>query len=272
MARFLSRGDGSRWPSSASPSRINDDAERDPRRRSAFDRIACTPPTTAARRIASGACWSQADRVFKQFRTGFLGKASPVHFFWGSFDLAVTRFSGRRAPLHPGGVPDLPDAVAREAYSHEVSSAGFWPGGGAYHAGRVLFLCLPGAGGLRAAAPVRAGARVRRRRSASSSCLTTRCAARPTRMPCCSISCEHLCGGGRLRPAGTARRWNARWAFRRRYGGSDYPPLSACTMRTSSPGAKRVREIEDLLAVDEEADMCGRMRSCSSIMRKRRPG
>jgi len=72
-----------------------------------------------------------ADRVFKQFRTAFLGKASPVHFFWGSFDLAVTRFSGRRAPRHPGGVPHLPDAVACEAYSHEVSSAGFWPGSGA---------------------------------------------------------------------------------------------------------------------------------------------
>jgi hypothetical protein len=73
----------------------------------------------------------QVDRVFKRFRTGFLGKSSPVHFFWGSFDLAVTRFSGRTAPAHPGGVPALPDAVAREAYSHEVSSAGFWPGGGA---------------------------------------------------------------------------------------------------------------------------------------------
>jgi len=69
--------------------------------------------------------------VFAQFRTGFLGKASPVHFFWGSFDLAVTRFSGRSAPRHPGGVPNLPDNVAQEAYSHEVSSAGFWPGGGA---------------------------------------------------------------------------------------------------------------------------------------------
>jgi hypothetical protein len=69
--------------------------------------------------------------VFSEFRTGFLGKASPVHFFWGSFDLAVTRFSGRRAPRHPGGVPNLPDAVAQEAYSHEVSSAGFWPGSGA---------------------------------------------------------------------------------------------------------------------------------------------
>ncbi len=74
----------------------------------------------------------QTDRIFKLFRTGFVGKASPVHFFWGSFDLAVTRFSGRRAPLHPGGVPGLPDAVVREAYSHEVSSAGFWPGNEAF--------------------------------------------------------------------------------------------------------------------------------------------
>ena len=72
----------------------------------------------------------QIDRIFKLFRSSFLGKASPVHFFWGSFDLAVTRFSGRRAPPHPGGVPHLADAIAREAYSHEVSSAGFWPGGG----------------------------------------------------------------------------------------------------------------------------------------------
>jgi len=73
----------------------------------------------------------QTDRVFKKFRTAFLGKSSQVHFFWGSFDLAVTRFSGRLAPRHPGNIPRLPDAVAREAYSHEVSSAGFWPGGGA---------------------------------------------------------------------------------------------------------------------------------------------
>jgi hypothetical protein len=72
----------------------------------------------------------QADRVFKQFRARFRGKCSPVHFFWGAPDLAVTRFSGRPAPQHPGGVPHLPDEVAREAYSHEVSSAGFWPGGG----------------------------------------------------------------------------------------------------------------------------------------------
>ena len=68
------------------------------------------------------------DRVLKRFRTAYIGKVSPVHLFWGSFDLAVTRFSGRDAPLHPGGIPALPDAVTREAYSHEVSSAGFWPG------------------------------------------------------------------------------------------------------------------------------------------------
>ena len=69
-----------------------------------------------------------ADMALTQFRGGFLGKASPVHFFWGSFDLAATRFSGRRAPEHPGGVPHLADRVTREAYSHEVSSCGFWPG------------------------------------------------------------------------------------------------------------------------------------------------
>jgi len=73
----------------------------------------------------------QSDRVFKEFRSRFCGKCSPVHFFWGSFDLAVTRFSGRPAPPHPGGIPHLPDAVTREAYSQEVSSLGFWPGNAA---------------------------------------------------------------------------------------------------------------------------------------------
>lgn len=71
-----------------------------------------------------------SERVMQRFRAQFLGKCSPVHFFWGSFDLAVTRFSGRNAPPHPGGIPNLPDWVAREAYSHEVCSSGFWPGGG----------------------------------------------------------------------------------------------------------------------------------------------
>lgn len=92
----------------------------------------------------------QADRVFKQFRTGFIGKCSPVHFFWGSFDLAVTRFSGRRAPVHPGGVPNLADEVVREAYSHEVSSAGFWPGGGAIDYPAFYSYAYPEPSGYRA--------------------------------------------------------------------------------------------------------------------------
>src|SRR6266700_571740 len=91
-----------------------------------------------------------ADRVFKLFRTAFLGKASPVHFFWGSFDLAVTRFSGRRAPRHPGGVPHLSDAVACEAYSHEVSSAGFWPGSGAIDYPAFYSYAYPEPAGFRA--------------------------------------------------------------------------------------------------------------------------
>lgn len=76
----------------------------------------------------------QVDRIVTIFRADFIGKSSPVHFFWGSFDLAVTRFSGRTAPQHPGGVPGMADWVTREAYSHEVSSCGFWAGGGAVEA------------------------------------------------------------------------------------------------------------------------------------------
>lgn len=91
-----------------------------------MDSVHASYDAAAARRFWEALV--QVNRVFSLFRTGFLGKVSPVHFFWGSFDLAVTRFSGRRAPLHPGGVPGLPDRVTREAYSHEVSSAGFWPG------------------------------------------------------------------------------------------------------------------------------------------------
>ena len=71
---------------------------------------------------------SAAD-ILGRFRSRYYGKTSPVHFFWGAFDLAVTRFSGRTAPPHPGGIPNLPDRITRDAYSHEVSSAGFWPGG-----------------------------------------------------------------------------------------------------------------------------------------------
>jgi hypothetical protein len=90
----------------------------------------------------------QADRVFKTFRARFIGKASPVHFFWGGPDLAVTRFSGRRAPPHPGGVPNLPDWVAREAYSHEVSSCGFWPGGEALPEAVFYAYAYPEPGGF----------------------------------------------------------------------------------------------------------------------------
>lgn len=96
----------------------------------------------------------QVDRVFTLFRSAFLGKVSPVHFFWGSFDLAVTRFSGRPAPLHPGGVPSLPDAVVREAYSHEVSSAGFWPGGGGVDTAAFYSYAYPEPAGFKDA-PVR---------------------------------------------------------------------------------------------------------------------
>ena len=91
----------------------------------------------------------QADRIFNLFRSGFIGKASPVHFFWGSFDLAVTRFSGRAAPPHPGGVPGLPDVVAREAYSHEVSSAGFWPGNEAFPRAAFYSYAYPEPAGFR---------------------------------------------------------------------------------------------------------------------------
>ncbi len=93
-----------------------------------------------------------SSRVFQLFRTGFLGKVSPVHLFWGSFDLAVTRFSGRTAPLHPGGVPGLPDNVTREAYSHEVSSAGFWPGGGPIEEAAFYAYAYPAPAGFDTAA------------------------------------------------------------------------------------------------------------------------
>lgn len=93
------------------------------------------------------------DRVFKQFRTGFLGKNSPVHLFWGSFDLAVTRFSGRLAPRHPGGIPALPDRITREAYSHEVSSAGFWPGGGGIDYAAFYSYAYPAPAGFGQASP-----------------------------------------------------------------------------------------------------------------------
>lgn len=101
----------------------------------------------------------QGDRIMKQFRARFIGKVSPVHFFWGSFDLAVTRFSGRTAPPHPGGMPNLGDWVAVEAYSHEVSSCGFWPGNGGFGKAAFYSYAYPAPVGF-AEAPLRPPAAV----------------------------------------------------------------------------------------------------------------
>ena len=98
------------------------------------------------------------DRAFRRFRAGWIGKTSPVHFFWGSFDLAVTRFSGRTAPPHPGGIPHLPDWVVREAYSHENTSAGWWPGNGAFGRPAVFAYAYPEPDGYRDGAPLPDGA------------------------------------------------------------------------------------------------------------------
>lgn len=100
-----------------------------------------------------------ANRAFEDFRTGFVGKSSPSHLFWGGFDLAVTRFSGRQAPLHPGGIPNLPDRITREAYSHEVASAGFWLGGNGVEYAAFYAYGYPSPAGLahRKIAPAAAG-------------------------------------------------------------------------------------------------------------------
>jgi hypothetical protein len=154
----------------------------------------------------------QADRVFKAFRTSFIGKCSPVHFFWGSFDLAVTRFSGRRAPQHLGGVPNLSDEVAREAYSHEVSSAGFWPGGGIdYPAFYSYAFPMP-----RGFARLPSG---RRRPSsarnwASSCCPTMRCGLPRRRIRHSWTSCKAPMRPQPTRANGAAQHSNARREFR----------------------------------------------------------
>jgi len=101
----------------------------------------------------------QADMLLKEFRGRFLGKASPVHFFWGGFDLAVTRFSGRPAPPHPGGFPNVGDFVMREAYSHEVSSAGFWPGNAMFPEAAFYSYAYPEPPGFKDAPVLPGGAR-----------------------------------------------------------------------------------------------------------------
>ena len=93
-----------------------------------------------------------SQEVLNKFRAEFRGKCSPVHLFWGSFDMAVTRFSGRTAPKHPGGVPNLPDNVAQEAYSHEVSSCGFWPGNDMVHFAAYYSYAYPAPDGFDKAA------------------------------------------------------------------------------------------------------------------------
>jgi hypothetical protein len=144
----------------------------------------------------------QADRVFKLFRSGFIGKASPVHFFWGSFDLAVTRFSGRPAPPHPGGVPALPDDVAREAYSHEVSSAGSGRETRPFRARR--FTPTPILNRLAFATEQCRPALLLTQRLASSFFPTTRSRNHGTRTPCCSTFCRRPMRPRPTRRAGTA--------------------------------------------------------------------
>jgi len=114
------------------------------------DRVHASYDGDAAQR-----CWRalvQADRVLRAFRGRFLGKCSPVHFWWGGFDLSCTRFSGRPAPPHPGGIPNLPDWITREAYSHECISAGWWPGGGALDEAAFYAYAYPEPAGLPQAA------------------------------------------------------------------------------------------------------------------------
>ena len=151
--------------------------------------------------------------VFTHFRTGFLGKSSPVHFFWGSFDLAVTRFSGRRAPPHPGGVPNLPDAVAREAYSHEVSSAGFWPGGGAIDYPAFYSYAYPAPKGFAEAKVAPAEAFYSKELGEF---VLPYDAVRRAREPerGCWISCRRPTTPRPTSRSGIVRRWNARLASR----------------------------------------------------------
>src|SRR5438128_4595816 len=150
---------------------------------------------------------AQADRVLKEFRGHFLGKCSPVHLFWGAFDLACTRFSGRPAPLHPGGVPNCPDYVQHEAYSHECISAGWWPGGGPLREAAFYAYAYPS----RPACPRHPSARPRRTttgRCASSSCPTKPCAPLPIRTRCCLLSWRPRTRRPPIWPVGTARRSN----------------------------------------------------------------
>ena len=143
----------------------------------------------------------QSHRVFTEFRSRFCGKCSPVHFFWGSFDLAVTRFSGRQAPPHPGGVPHLPDVVAREAYSQEVSSLGFWPGNAAMPTPIFYSYAYPEPAGFSQAEVSPAGGCLQSQTCTNLPCLTTRCGQRTPRMKSSS--------GSRKAPMMRLRPWRS---------------------------------------------------------------
>ena len=149
-------------------------------------------------------------RGVRAFRTGFLGKSSPVHFFWGSFDLAHTRFSGRTAPRHPGGVPGLPDPVTCEAYSHEEASAGFWPGSDAYPHAAFYAYAYPAPDGYAEASGRAGGRRDGTGRWANSCCAMRTWRRAPIRPRRCSPSSDRAMP---LRPIwadGIATRSNVR--------------------------------------------------------------
>ena len=150
-----------------------------------------------------------AEQALQEFRGRFRGKSSPVHFFWGSFDLAVTRFSGRPAPLHPGGIPNLPDRITREAYSHEVHSCGWWPGDEQFPEPAFYAYGYPAPAGL-ASAPIAPGERSSMRASASSCCLGMRCAPDRTPRGPCSSSPRASTRPCRDWAAGTGQCWTGR--------------------------------------------------------------
>ena len=213
VAEFYRATDGA-LRGSASRSTINDDAERDAEP-DPFARIATHASYDAERRSASGARWCRSTAC-SSGSARLSRQGSPVHFFWGSFDLAVTRFSGRRAPPHPGGVPDCPTAVTREAYSHEVSSCRLLAGQRRASAQPAFYsYAYPEPPGF-ATQRVPPGAAFEPRPSANSSCLTIRCAAQATPTRCCSISSRRPMPRRRIAAAGIAPRSNARWVSRAR--------------------------------------------------------
>jgi Family of unknown function (DUF5996) len=148
----------------------------------------------------------QADRVLHRFRSYFMGKVSPVHFFWGSMDLACTRFSGRPAPVHPGGAPNCPDRVMVEGYWHELSSCGFWPGGGIE--GAFYAYAYPEPEGFADAAVGPTGPTTAPR-TASFCCPTRRCVAPRIPMPPCWHSSLAPTRRPRIEAVGTAPPWSA---------------------------------------------------------------